>query len=70
MQEETELLDLEFYLEIKDDLSFVKERSERTVHLCLISVFPDEYHNDFIKVERILHGTIVDNKTTPKSLFL
>jgi hypothetical protein len=27
--------------------------------------FPDEYP-DFIKVERILHGTIVDNKTNEK----
>jgi hypothetical protein len=68
MQDETELLDLEFYLEkIKDDMSFVKDmkESERTEFIRSVDFcFPDEYHNDFIKVERILHGTIVDNKTT------
>jgi len=62
-----ELLDLEYYLEkIKDDLSFVKDMSESDkiefAQKCWISIFPEEYHNDFLKIDRILKTTIEDNK--------
>lgn len=67
MSSKTELLDLEFYLEkIKDDLAFVKDMSdgEKTefVQKCWVCIFPEEYHDDFIKIDRILKMTIEDNK--------
>lgn len=67
MTEMTEQLDLEYFLEkIKDDLSFVKDMKEEDkiefVQKCWVCIFPEDYHDDFIKVDRILKRNIEDNK--------
>lgn len=67
MTEKTEMLDLEYYLEkIKDDLSFVTDMQEKDkeefVQKCWVCIFPEDYHDDFIKVDRILNTNIEDNK--------
>lgn len=59
--------DLEDYLEkIKDDISFVKtmtdEEKSQFIIKCWVSIFPDVYHDDFIKIDRILKTNIEDNK--------
>jgi len=64
---DTDSLDLEYYLEkIKNELAFVNdmEDSEKIgfIQKCWISVFPEEYHDDFLKVDRILKTVIEDNK--------
>jgi hypothetical protein len=67
MAEATDLVDLEYYLEkIKDDLGFVKDMQENEkiefIQKCWICTFPEEYHDDFIKTDRILRANIEDNK--------
>ena len=75
MTERTQGLDLEFYLEkIKDDLSFVKDMSDdekiEFIQKTWVCIFPEDYHDDFIKVDRILKKTIEDNKIKyPKAFF-
>jgi hypothetical protein len=68
-------LDLEDYLEqIKDDLSFVKTMSDgdksNFIIKCWVSIFPDNYHNDFIMIDRILKTNIEDNKIKYPSKFI
>jgi len=71
----TDGVDLESYLEkIKDDLSFVKDMSEddkiEFIQKCWVCIFPEEYHDDFIKIDRILKILIEDNKIKyPQSYF-
>lgn len=71
----TSSLDLEYYLEkIKDDLSFVRDMSENDkiefVQKSWVCIFPEEYHEDFIKVDRVLKKTIEDNKIKyPEAFF-
>lgn len=72
IEEATGYIDLEFYLEkIKDDLSFVKDMDDvhkiEFIQKCWVCTFPEEYHNDFLKIERILKNTIQDNKIKYKS---
>ncbi len=67
MEFTTTNLDLEYYLEkIRDDLSFVKDMKESDkiefIQKCWISIFPEDYHDDFIKVGRILVANVEDNK--------
>lgn len=67
MVEKTEAIDLEEYLEkIKDDLTFTQDIKEHDkiafIQKCWISIFVDDYHDDFIKIERILKRVIEDNK--------
>jgi len=75
LEQATEGYDLEDYLKkIKDDLSFFRDMKEsekiQFIQKCWISVFPDEYHDDFIKVERILNNTIEDLKIKSPSFFI
>lgn len=63
----TVLTDLEHYLEqIKNDLSFVKDMKDEDkiefVQKCWACIFPEEYCDDFLKIDRILKSTIEDNK--------
>jgi hypothetical protein len=73
MEDITSTVDLEYYLtKIKDDLSFVKDMKEddkkEFIQKCWVCIFPDEYHDDFIKIDRILSANIEDNKIKyPKS---
>ena len=58
---------MEYYLEkIRDDLSFINdmhsEDKREFIQKCWVSIFPDEYHDEFIKVERILVANVEDNK--------
>jgi hypothetical protein len=74
MTYKTQGLDLEFYLEkIKDDLSFVKDMSEdekiEFIQKTWVCIFPENYHDDFIKVDRILKSTIKDNQIKYPKLF-
>lgn len=74
MTYKTQGLDLEFYLEkIKDDLSFVKDMSDdekiEFIQKTWVCIFPEDYHNDFIKVDRILKSTIKDNQIKYPQLF-
>lgn len=67
IEEKTSLTDLEHYLElIRNDLSFVKDMPESEkiefVQKCWVCIFPEEYCEDFIKIDRILKGVIEDNK--------
>lgn len=67
IEEQTSLLDLEHFLQlIKDDLSFVTDMKESDkiefVQKCWVCVYPEEYCEDFIKIDRILKGAIEDNK--------
>ena len=64
---ESSVNDLEHYLEqIKNDMSFVKDMKDSEkiefIQKCWVSIFPEEYSIDFIKIERILKSTIEDNK--------
>ena len=64
---EASVNDLEHYLEqIKNDMSFVKDMKDSEkiefIQKCWVSIFPEEYSIDFIKIERILKSTIEDNK--------
>jgi glycosyltransferase involved in cell wall biosynthesis len=74
MTEKTEFTELEDYLEkIKNDLAFVKdmheEEKEEFIQKCWVCVFPEEYHEDFIKIDRILKSTIEDNKIKYPQLY-
>lgn len=67
IEEQTSMTDLEYYLEqIKNDLSFVKDMKESEkiefVQKCWVCIYPEEYCEDFIKIERILKANIEDNK--------
>lgn len=58
---------LEDYLQkIKDDISFLSEMNvedrKSFVQKCFIATFPEEYYNDFIKIDRILKNNIEDSK--------
>jgi hypothetical protein len=63
----TDSVELEFFLEkIRDDLSFVNDMSalDKTefIQKSWIAIFPEEYHNAFLKIDRILKQSIDDNK--------
>lgn len=74
MTANTSALDLEFYLEkIRDDLSFIKDMTEEEktefIQKTWVCIFPEEYHDDFIKVERILTKAIKDNEIKYPELY-
>lgn len=67
IEEKTSLTDLETYLQqIKDELSFVQDMKDSEkiefIQKCWVCIYPEEYCEDFIKIERILKATIEDNK--------
>lgn len=67
IEEETSLTDLEEYLQkIRQDLSFIQDMKESEkiefVQKCWVCIFPEEYCEDFIKIDRILKATIENNK--------
>jgi len=60
-------LDLEYYLEkIKDDMTFVKDMSEDSktefIQKCWVCIFPEDYCDDFLKIDRILKVVMNNNK--------
>lgn len=72
---ETDENSLEDYLQkIKDDISFNDEMSDKDkinfVRKMYVSTFPEQYHLDFIKVDRILTNTINDTKITQPKKFV
>jgi hypothetical protein len=63
----TQDLDLEYYLEqIRDDMTFVKDMAQNKkvefVQKCWVCIFPEDYCEDFIKIDRILKTIVADNK--------
>lgn len=67
IEEQTSLIDLEEYLQkIKEELSFVQDMKDSEkiefVQKCWVCIFPEDYCEDFIKIDRILKATIHDNK--------
>lgn len=67
IEEQTSLIDIEEYLQkIREELSFVQDMKDSEkiefVQKCWVCIFPEEYCEDFIKIDRILRATIEDNK--------
>lgn len=67
MMEKTLQYDLEYYLEaILEDMTFIKDMNEDLrisfIQKCWVSLFPIEYGNDYLKIDRILKTVVSDNK--------
>lgn len=60
-------LELEDFLQqIQNEMTFISERSnedkKQFVQKCWVTIFDEDYHANFIKIERILSRTIEDEK--------
>lgn len=67
--------DMEFYLQqVKDDMIFIEDMTPENkidfMRKCWISTFPDDYHDDFLKVDKILRQHIEDNKIKNPEAFI
>ena len=68
-------VDLEYFLQkIKDEMSFVQDMSVEDkiefVQKCWVCIFPKDYHDEFLKIDKILRQHIEDNKIKTPEAFV